>query len=186
VSGAHAAAQAAGSAHEAELARLASDAHDALLAGSATVAAAESLTAGMVCEALSRRSGASSILRGGLVVYATELKHQLAGVSQQLLADRGAVDPDVARQLAAGVRARLGATYGLGLTGVAGPSPQDGKAVGTVFVACSGPGVDEVRELRLSGDRQAIRIGAATAALGLLIEQLAAGKNGESSAGAGS
>lgn len=150
---------------------LASRAHDALLARGATVALAESLTGGLVCAALSERGGASAILRGGLVVYATQLKHDLAGVPQQLLDERGAVDPDVALGLARGARDRLGATYGLGLTGVAGPSEQDGQPVGAVFVACVGPDGESLRPLRLAGARREIRLGAAASALELLIER---------------
>jgi nicotinamide-nucleotide amidase len=150
---------------------LASAAHDGLLGAKATVAVAESLTGGMVAAALSERAGASAILRGGVVVYATELKHTLAGVPQQLLDERGAVDPDVAAALATGVRERLGATYGLGVTGVAGPSPQDGKAVGTVFIACCGPLRTTVQELALSGDRAAIRLASASAVLSLLLRE---------------
>lgn len=166
----------------AAVARLASRAHDALLARGATVALAESLTGGLVCAALSERSGASSILRGGLVVYATQLKHDLAGVKQQLLDERGAVDPDVALELARGARERLGATYGLGLTGVAGPTEQDGQPVGMVFVACAGPDGESLRPLRLPGGRREVRFGAAAAALELLVERC----TGESSRPVGS
>lgn len=155
----------------ADLAKLASQAHDALLARRATVALAESLTGGLVCAALTERGGASAIVRGGLVVYATQLKHDLAGVPQDLLDERGAVDPDVALSLARGARQRLGATYGLGLTGVAGPSEQDGQAVGTVFIACVGPDGESLRPLRFSGGRRDIRLGAAAAGLTLLIER---------------
>ena len=80
------------------------------------------------------------MVRGGLVVYATELKHQLAGVDAELLAERGPVDPEVAAALADGARRRCGADVGVGLTGVAGPDPQNGIAVGTWFCAVSGPG----------------------------------------------
>ena len=76
-------------------------------------------------------------------VYATDLKAGLLGVDAALLAERGPVSPDVAAALAAGVRDRLGATYGLGITGVAGPDPQDGRPPGTVYVALAGPGGGE-------------------------------------------
>ena len=79
--------------------------------------------------------GVSAVFRGGLVVYATDLKHALAGVPEQLLTERGPVDPDVARALAAGARERCGADWGLATTGVAGPEPQDGMPVGLVYVA---------------------------------------------------
>ncbi|WP_275294319.1 CinA family protein [Amycolatopsis sp. La24] len=137
-----------------------------------TVAAAESLTAGLVCATLAEVPGASAVLRGGLVVYATELKAALAGVDEQLLAEHGAVHPDVAAQLAKGARERCGATWGLGLTGVAGPDPQDGVAPGTVYVGLSGPCVDTVRELAETGDRDTIRTASVRAAFALLGEQL--------------
>ncbi|MDT8914837.1 CinA family protein [Amycolatopsis sp. PS_44_ISF1] len=137
-----------------------------------TVAAAESLTAGLVCATLARIPGASAVLRGGLVVYATELKHVLAGVDEELLAARGAVDPEVAVQLAAGARARCGATWGLGLTGVAGPSGQDGAAPGTVHLGLSGPTGTTVRSLGFDGDRDAVRTASVSAAFTLLEEQL--------------
>ncbi|GAB3358927.1 CinA family protein [Amycolatopsis echigonensis] len=137
-----------------------------------TVAAAESLTAGLVCATLAQVPGASAVLRGGLVVYATELKAALAGVDEQLLAEHGAVHPEVAAQLARGARERCGATWGLGLTGVAGPDPQDGVAPGTVYVGLSGPGADTVRELAETGDRDIIRTSSVRAAFALLREQL--------------
>jgi nicotinamide-nucleotide amidase len=142
--------------------------HARLRAAGATVAVAESLTGGLLCAALTTTAGASATMRGGLVVYGTDLKAQLAGVSSELLAERGAVDPDVARELAVGARTRLGATYGLGVTGVAGPDPQDGKPVGTVWAALAGPGFAEVSRVEVSGDREAIRQGAVEACLRLL------------------
>ncbi|WP_188940832.1 CinA family protein [Nakamurella endophytica] len=108
-----------------------------------TVATAESLTGGLLCALLTEVPGASSVVRGGLVSYATELKHELVGVDADLLERRGAVDPEVARQMARGARQRCGARLGVGLTGVAGPARQDGKDVGTVFVALSGSAVPD-------------------------------------------
>jgi nicotinamide-nucleotide amidase len=139
----------------------------------ATVAVAESLTGGLLTAALTDTPGASATVRGGLVVYATPLKASLAGVPAQLLAERGAVDPDVAVALARGARSRLDATYGLGVTGVAGPDPQDGKPVGTVFVALAGPDGEVVAERALAGDRAAIRVGAVAAALDVLKRECA-------------
>ncbi|WP_103352535.1 CinA family protein [Amycolatopsis sp. CA-128772] len=137
-----------------------------------TVAAAESLTAGLVCATLARVPGASAVLRGGLVVYATELKTALAGVDPGLLAEHGAVYPEVAAQLAEGARERCGATWGLGLTGVAGPSAQDGVEPGTVHVGLAGPGTRTVRTLALSGGRDLIRTESVLAAFALLGEHL--------------
>jgi nicotinamide-nucleotide amidase len=147
--------------------------HDRLLARAETVATAESLTAGMVGAALTSIAGSSETYRGGLIVYATDLKSQLAGVPADLLAARGAVDPDVAVALAVGVRDRLAATWGLGLTGVAGPDPQDGVAPGTVFIGLAGPfGPPEVASLLLSGDRAAVRTAAVHAGLTMLYDSV--------------
>jgi nicotinamide-nucleotide amidase len=111
-----------------------------LRAADLTVATAESLTGGLLAALLTEVPGASAVVRGGLVVYATELKASLAGVDAELLDQRGPVDPDVALALADGARAVCGAAIGVGLTGVAGPEPQRGVPVGTVFVAVTGPG----------------------------------------------
>jgi nicotinamide-nucleotide amidase len=101
-------------------------------------------------------------------VYATDLKASLAGVDQQLLADRGPVDAAVAEALARGARDRLGATWGLGITGVAGPDPQEGQAVGTVFIAVVGPGTETVAQHDFAGDRNMIRLQTVEEAVRLL------------------
>jgi nicotinamide-nucleotide amidase len=107
----------------------------ALIARRRTVAAAESLTAGLLAAVLTEIPGVSAVFRGGIVCYSTDLKQSLLGVDAALLARRGAVDPEVARQLARGARLRCGAQIGIGLTGVAGPDPQDGIPAGTVYLA---------------------------------------------------
>src|SRR3954451_24885209 len=106
--------------------------HRALLDRAETVAAADSLTAGLFCATLASVPGASATLRGGVVVYATDLKVTLAGVPPELLAERGPVDPETAAALADGVRDRCAADWGIGLTGVAGPDPVDGPGPGRV------------------------------------------------------
>ncbi len=133
-----------------------------------TFATAESLTGGLVAATVVEIPGVSAVYRGGFVVYATELKHTLAGVPQDLLDERGPVDPDVAAALAVGARERCGADWGVATTGVAGPEPQDGKPVGLVYVAVAGRSGVEVRELRLDGNRDAIRTESVTRALFLL------------------
>ncbi|WP_033344729.1 CinA family protein [Catenuloplanes japonicus] len=140
-----------------------------------TVAAAESLTGGLVSATLVDVPGASAVFRGGLVVYATELKATLAGVSAPLLAERGPVDPDVAAALAEGARARCGADWAVATTGVAGPDPQGGLPVGLVYVAVAGPGGTEVRRLDLGGDRAAIRAATVAEVLRLLADRLKVG-----------
>lgn len=141
---------------------------DELVRRGQSLAVAESLTGGLLAATIVDVPGASRVFRGGLVVYATDLKSTLAGVPDDLLAERGPVDPDVALALARGARERCGADWGVGTTGVAGPDPQDGVAVGTVDIAVSGPGVATVRRLTLDGDRPAIRSAAVDAALALL------------------
>jgi nicotinamide-nucleotide amidase len=134
-----------------------------------TLAVAESLTGGLLAATIVDVPGASRAFRGGLVVYATDLKATLAGVPLELLTARGPVDPDVAAALAGGARKRCGADWGLSTTGVAGPDPQDGKPVGTVYLGVAGPdGFGLVRHLEFGGDRAAVRRGAVAGALDLL------------------
>ncbi len=102
--------------------------HRLLRRTGSTVAVAESLTGGLAGAALSAEPGSSQGFLGGVLVYATALKETLAGVPGQVLAEHGAVSAPTAKALADGVRQRTGATYGLGLTGVAGPDPQEGFA----------------------------------------------------------
>ncbi|MDI3386429.1 CinA family protein [Streptomyces sp. B-S-A8] len=145
-----------------------------------TLAVAESLTGGLVAAELTSVPGASASFRGSVTAYATELKQRLLGVDGTLLEKRGAVDSDVARQMARGVRATLGADWGIATTGVAGPEPQDGKPVGTVYVAVAGPshrggdGLVKVVALRLNGDRSEIRRESVRSVLDLLADQLLA------------
>lgn len=153
----------------------------ALVAANLTVAVAESLTGGGVCDALVGVPGASRCLRGGVVAYATDLKARLLGVDRGLLARVGAVDPDVAAAMARGVREALGADVGLATTGVAGPDPQDGHAPGTFHVAVCGPD-DVVRtvshETRAGAGRPSravVRSAARDAVLALALETLGAG-----------
>lgn len=147
--------------------------HRALRARAATVATAESLTGGMLGARLTEMPGASLTYRGGVVSYATELKESLAGVPGPLLEAEGPVSADVAAAMAAGVRERLGATYGVSLTGVAGPEPQAGHPVGTVHIGLAGPDGGTVRSMRLPGDRELVRRYAVTAALAVLWRHLA-------------
>ncbi|HSR84358.1 MAG TPA: CinA family protein [Streptosporangiaceae bacterium] len=141
---------------------------EVLTARGESVAVAESLTGGLVAGELTSVPGASVVVRGGVVAYATELKTELLGVPAALLARRGPVDPDVAAAMAAGVRARLGASYGISTTGVAGPGPADGKPAGTVFIAVDGPTEPAVRGLQIAGDRQQVRFETVRAVLALL------------------
>jgi nicotinamide-nucleotide amidase len=132
-----------------------------------TVAVAESLTGGRVAAALTAVPGASNVLRGSVTAYATDLKARLLGVDAGLLDRVGAVDGEVARQMALGVCKLCGADVGIATTGVAGPSEQGGKPVGTVFVAIVGPDPDLalVIPARFTGDRAEIQAAAARLAL---------------------
>jgi nicotinamide-nucleotide amidase len=144
----------------------------ALIARGQTLAVAESLTGGALAAALVDVPGVSGAFRGGIVAYATELKHALLGVDAGLLAREGAVHPEVARQMAEGVRRALGTTWGVATTGVAGPDPQDGRPPGRVFVAVTGPSTSLVEPLQLDGDRAAVRAATVGVALDLLARAL--------------
>lgn len=143
-----------------------------LAAAGLTVATAESLTGGLVAARLTDVPGASEVVRGGVVAYALEVKAEVLGVDAALLDQRGAVDAEVAQQMATGVRQRLRSTYGLATTGVAGPGPADGKPAGTVFVAVAGERGVRVRQLALTGDREQIRALTVDAVLELLAQSL--------------
>jgi nicotinamide-nucleotide amidase len=145
-----------------------------LIAEGRTVAAAESLTGGLVCAALTSVPGASAVVRGGVVVYATELKADLAGVPEAVLEADGPVAASTAAAMASGVRDRLGADVGLATTGVAGPDPQDGQPPGTVHVAVATADGVRVRSFTgasvLPGGREAVRAATVGAVLALLSE----------------
>ncbi|MEU1973580.1 CinA family protein [Microbacterium sp. NPDC019599] len=127
-----------------------------------TVAIAESLTGGLVVADLVSVPGASAVVRGGIVAYATELKHTLLGVDPTLLDAHGPVHPRVARQMAEGVRMRLGheggpCDVGISTTGIAGPDSPDGQPVGTVHIGVATPLGTRVESLELAGTRAEIR-----------------------------
>lgn len=144
----------------------------ALTSRGQTVAVAESLTGGLVAGTLTSVPGSSAAFVGGIVAYATRLKSSLLGVSAALLAEHGPVHPDVATAMASGVRDRLGATYGLATTGVAGPGPADGHPAGTVFVAVCGRSAASVSCLTLRGGRQNVRDASVAGVLSLLANAL--------------
>ncbi len=141
---------------------------DLLRSTGGTLATAESLTAGMICATLAGVAGASDVLRGGVAAYATDVKTSLLGVDPQLVARHGVISAECAEAMAVRARALLGATWALSATGVAGPTRQEDKPVGMVFVAAAGPDIIVVRELALSGSRDEVRVGSVTAALDLL------------------
>lgn len=127
-----------------------------------TIAVAESLTGGLLVAELIRVPGASAVVLGGVVAYSTELKHTVLGVDKGVLEERGAVDAEVAAQMAAGVRDALAvggapAHIGISTTGVAGPDRQDGHAVGTVFLGFAIGAEVTTKHLQLTGGRDEIR-----------------------------
>jgi nicotinamide-nucleotide amidase len=138
-----------------------------------SLAAAESCTGGLVAARLTSVPGSSDAFRGGIVSYDNEVKHAQLGVSEATLATHGAVSAETASEMAVGAREALRADVAVSVTGIAGPgggTPE--KPVGLVYVHASGPGVDLPRELRLPGDREAVRRRATVVALHLLRELL--------------
>jgi nicotinamide-nucleotide amidase len=145
---------------------------DLAAAAGLTVAVAESLTGGRLAAALTGRAGASTVFRGSVTAYATELKAVILGVDPELLARVGAVDGEVARQMAAGVRRICGSDLGVATTGVAGPAPQDGRKVGTVYLAVADSAGSHAVLRHFSGDRSTIQDKAVEAALDLTAKHL--------------
>lgn len=137
--------------------------HAALRRNGSTVAVAESLTGGLLGAALSAPAGASQVFHGGVIAYTHAVKAQVLGVDPQVLRTHGAVNAQVAAQMACGVRQLLGTTHGVALTGVAGPDPSDGAAVGTVWL-----GVSQAERRLATGDGRA---GAATSGSAKTIHQ---------------
>jgi nicotinamide-nucleotide amidase len=138
-----------------------------------TVATAESATAGDIAARLGRVPGASHGLRGGIAVYATEIKRDVLGVDPDVLDEHGPVSAEVTSELARLARERFGADWGVAVTGCAGPEPQNGQPVGTTFWALAHPdGHVEVHGRRIPGDRAAVIARLGSAALDLLRRRL--------------
>ena len=141
-----------------------------------TVATAESCTGGLLAARLTERPGSSAWVLGGVTAYANSAKEQLLDVPAEVLAEYGAVSPEVAVALAEGARARFGADIGVGITGVAGPGGgTPDKPVGTVHICVAGPDGTELRALRLPGSRTAVRERSDTRAMHLLRAMLVGG-----------
>lgn len=143
---------------------------DVLRSTQRTIAVAESCTGGMVLGRLTNVSGSSAWVTGGVVAYANAVKVDQLGVADAVIDEHGAVSEPVASAMAAGVRARLGTSVGVGITGIAGPTGgTETKPVGTVVIAVDGPDAHHrVRTLRFPGDRAMVRQMSVQAALDMV------------------
>jgi nicotinamide-nucleotide amidase len=147
--------------------------HAALASAAATVATAESCTGGILATWLTERPGSSAYFLGGVSAYANAAKETLLGVPRALIERHGAVSAEVAAAMAKGAKERFASTYGLALTGIAGPGGGSAdKPVGTVYCGVAGPRGERSVRLALAGDRGAIRLAAARAALDELMKEL--------------
>jgi nicotinamide-nucleotide amidase len=146
---------------------------DAARARGATIATAESCTAGMVAARLTDIAGSSDVVVGGVVAYANEVKHAVLGVPGALLEQHGAVSAECAEAMARGAITVTGSTIGISTTGIAGPGGgSEEKPVGLVYLHCASPFGELSRRVVLPGDRANIRDGASTAALHLTLALL--------------
>ena len=140
-----------------------------LTANRATIATAESCTGGLLAERLTRIPGSSNYFLGGVVSYGNERKTAWTDVPPEMIAAKGAVSAEVAIALAEGIRHSVAATFGVGITGVAGPGGgTEEKPVGTVHIALASPGGTKERVVHLPGDREAIRFYASQVALDMV------------------
>jgi len=146
--------------------------HGELVRLGQTLATAESLTGGALGDLVSASPGASETYLGGVVSYATEVKTGVLGVSRSTVDEHGVVSPECALEMAVGARRLIGSDWAVSTTGVAGPTEQEGKPVGTVFVGVAGPDGGTTRELHLDGDRAEIRERACSEAASFLLETL--------------
>jgi nicotinamide-nucleotide amidase len=139
-----------------------------------TIAVGESCTGGMLGERLTAIPGSSDVVVGGVIAYANDIKSAMLGVDPEVIVRDGAVSETVARAMAEGARDKLGASIGVGITGIAGPGgATPGKPVGTVDLAVAGPWPTEAKRSQFIGDREEIRRRATQAALDMIRRQLA-------------
>lgn len=140
-----------------------------------TVAFAESITGGLVSHMVTSVPGSSAMLKGSIVCYTNDVKHHLLAVPKDVLAEAGAVSEDAARILAEEVRLRLGSTYGVSITGEAGPTASEDKPVGLVYIGATDGTQTQVKTFRLSGQRTAIQSRAAKHAIFTMLERIKKG-----------
>jgi nicotinamide-nucleotide amidase len=134
-----------------------------------TVAVAESCSGGLLAERLTRHSGSSTYFLGGAICYSNALKTSLVGVPTTLIEEHGAVSQPVAQAMAEGIRARTGASLGVGITGIAGPTGGSReKPVGLVFIGLADERGTQVREFRFPGNRERVRLWATQMALEMI------------------
>lgn len=136
-----------------------------------SLATAESCTGGGIGDALTAVAGASNVYKGGIISYCNEIKHNLLGVPEEMLAQYGAVSDPVAQAMAKGARGALNADVAVSVTGLAGPSGDEyGNPVGTVYIGYADANTCLSRHFLFSGDRESVRGQAIEAALKLILE----------------
>jgi nicotinamide-nucleotide amidase len=133
-----------------------------------TIAVAESVTGGEIAAKISEVPGASDIFLGGVVAYSIASKIRDLDVSAKIIEEFGVYSETVAAEMARGIRSRFGSDWAIGITGVAGPGPDDEVAPGSIWIAILGPAGVQNLQLSLTGTRQQIRNGAVTSALATL------------------
>lgn len=148
---------------------LAATLQDELLGRSQVLATAESLTGGRLGDAMSAVPGASDTYLGGVISYATEVKHRVLGVREETIERDGVVSARCAEEMAAGVRELVGADWAVSTTGVAGPTRQEDKPVGLVFIGVAGPSGVLSRRFDFDGQRAEIREKAVRSAIDLVL-----------------
>ncbi|NGQ96395.1 competence/damage-inducible protein A [Brevibacillus sp. SYP-B805] len=137
-----------------------------------TVSCAESCTGGTLSSLITSVSGSSQVFRGSIVCYSNEAKEQLLEVPAAVLADHGAISEETVKHLAENVRRKFGTTYGIAVTGVAGPSPAEEKPVGLVYIGLASEDHTDIKQIQLAGRRQAIIGRAAKFALFFALQRI--------------
>lgn len=135
-----------------------------------TITTAESCTGGMVASSIVNISGASEIFKEGYITYSNEAKERVLGVRHETLEQYKAVSEEVAREMAEGAVNKAGTDISVSVTGVAGPSKEDDKPVGLVYIGCCYKGITHVKECELSGDRHTIRCQSTKEALKFVLD----------------
>lgn len=138
---------------------------ETLKARGETVSVAESLTGGGLGQALTQIPGASEVFLGGIVAYTSDVKVNFLGVSQRVIDEFTVVSEEVAIAMAEGAQKRIGSTWAISTTGIAGPGDYMGIREGTVWIAIAGP-MNQTLQLTLDGGRDAVRQGAISSAIG--------------------